>query len=136
MAGTTPGNDDVLAQRRAKGQQLAGKLFAGNPASTPVHRDLMAHTIDHLFGNVWQDERLTLQQRSLVTCTVLVALARESEQHLHFRGARNLGIERDTLEAMITHVAHYAGWPVGVSASRVLNEVWTRMDAEDAEKKA
>jgi alkylhydroperoxidase/carboxymuconolactone decarboxylase family protein YurZ len=25
---------------------------------------------------------------------------------------------------MITHVAHYAGWPVAVSAFRVLDEVW------------
>ena len=49
---------------------------------------------------------------------------------LHFRGARNLGIERSKIEAMITHVAHYAGWPVAVSALRVLGEVWDEMDAQ------
>jgi alkylhydroperoxidase/carboxymuconolactone decarboxylase family protein YurZ len=27
-------------------------------------------------------------------------------------------------------VAHYAGWPVAVSAFRVLDEVWKAMDAE------
>jgi len=117
---------------RDPGRELAGRLFAGNPPGRTVHADLMKHTIDHLFGEVWQDDRLTLQQRSLITCTVLVATGREAEQFLHFRGARNLGIERSTLEAMITHVAHYAGWPVAVSASRVLGEVWDTMDAQAA----
>jgi alkylhydroperoxidase/carboxymuconolactone decarboxylase family protein YurZ len=29
---------------------------------------------------------------------------------------------------MIVHVAHYAGWPVAVSAARTLSEVWNEMD--------
>lgn len=116
---------------REQGRELAGRLFKGAPPTKGVSPDLMAHTIDHLFGDIWQDQRLSLEQRSLVTCTVLVTLARESEQFLHFRGARNLGISRDTLEAMITHVAHYAGWPVAVSASRVLAEVWETMDQQE-----
>ena len=116
--------------RVAAGRELAGRLFAGNPANPAVHRSLARHTIAHLFGDVWQDPALELTQRSLITCAVLVATGREAEQHLHFRGARNLGISRETLEAMITHVAHYAGWPVAVSASRTLAEVWTQMDGE------
>jgi len=28
-------------------------------------------------------------------------------------------------------VAHYAGWPVAVSASRVLGEVWEMMDEQE-----
>ena len=120
---------------RDEGRALAGKLFAGAPPAKGVHTSLMVHTIDHLFGGVWQEPGLTTEQRSLITCTVLVATGRESEQVLHFRGARNLGISRETLEAMITHVAHYAGWPVAVSAARVLSEVWDTMDAEEEAKK-
>lgn len=115
---------------RDEGRALASKLFAGAPPTKGVHKSLMTHTIDHLFGTVWQEPGLALEQRSLVTCAVLVATGRESEQYLHFRGARNLGIARETLEALITHVAHYAGWPVAVSAARVLHEVWETMDAE------
>lgn len=120
---------------RDDGRELAGKLFAGAPPTKGVHRSLMTHTIDHLFGSVWQEPELVTEERSLITCAVLVATGRESEQFLHFRGARNLGIARDKLEAMITHVAHYAGWPVAVSAARVLNEVWETMDAEQATQK-
>jgi 4-carboxymuconolactone decarboxylase len=92
-------------------------------------RALARYTLLHLFGDVWQGDDLAIEERSLVTCAVLVALGRESEQRAHFRGARNLGIPREKLEAMITHVAHYAGWPVAVSASSVLDEVWQDMDA-------
>ena len=90
------------------------------------------HTMAHVFGDVWQGDELSLEERSLVTCAVLTALNREAELRLHVRGARNLGIERSTLEGMMTHVAHYAGWPSGVSALRLLDEVWEAMDAEDA----
>jgi len=115
------------------GRALAGRLFAGNPKVRGIHPELGRHTMEHLFGDVWQNTDLTLEERELVTCAVLVATGRESEQFLHFRGARNLGIPRVKLEAMITHVAHYAGWPVAVSASRVLDEVWETMDRQAAE---
>ena len=122
-------DDDKLQ----KGVGLAMQLFAGLERSAPpMPAELQRHTFEHLFGDVWQGEELELQERSLITCTVLVALARESEQFLHFRAARNLGIERSKLDAMIAHVAHYAGWPVAISAARTLDQVWAEMDAADA----
>jgi 4-carboxymuconolactone decarboxylase len=128
-------SNDNPDPRIALGRELASRLFAGGPPTPAIHKSLARHTVAHLFGDVWQDPTLELQERSLVTCTVLVATGREAEQHLHFRGARNLGISREKLEAMITHVAHYAGWPVAVSASRTLAEVWDTMDKEDAARK-
>jgi 4-carboxymuconolactone decarboxylase len=120
-------------ERTAKGRELVGRLLAGAPRNRPLPPEMNRHTIGHLFGDVWQGEELALQERSLVTCAVLVALGREPEQRLHFRGARNLGIDREKLEAMITHVAHYAGWPVAVGAHRALAEVWDEMDAQQAD---
>jgi 4-carboxymuconolactone decarboxylase len=117
-------------ERLAKGRELAGRLFAGAPGGRRLPPEMTRHTMTHLFGDVWQGEDLALEERELITCTVLVALGRENEQRLHFRAARNLGIERQKLEAMMTHVAHYAGWPVAVSALRVLDEVWEQMDAQ------
>lgn len=117
-------------ERLARGRALAGRLFAGAPPGRRLPAEMARHTMTHLFGDVWQGEDLALEERSLLTCTVLVALGREAEQRLHFRGARNLGIEREKLEAMMTHVAHYAGWPVAVSALRVLDEVWEEMDGQ------
>ena len=122
-----------MSDKLEAGAQLAAQLFAGlTSAPPPLPDNFRNHTLEHLFGDVWQGPELELQERSLITCTVLVALARESEQTLHFRGARNIGISRSKLEAMITHAAHYAGWPVAVSAFGTLDTVWTQMDAEAA----
>jgi alkylhydroperoxidase/carboxymuconolactone decarboxylase family protein YurZ len=33
---------------------------------------------------------------------------------------------------MIAHVAHYAGWPVAISACSVLDKVWKDKDAASA----
>ena len=110
--------------RKQKGLALAKQLFEGSKGFTKLPAALSAYTIEHLFGDVWQQQNLTLQERSIATCTMLVALNREAEQHLHFLGAKNLGVAREKLEAIITHAAHYAGWPWAASASRVLNEVW------------
>ena len=54
---------------------------------------------------------------------------REAELRIHLNGALNLGIEREKLEAVLTHVAHYAGWPVAVSGFRVLEEVCAAREA-------
>ena len=121
---------DTTDDRVAKGRELAARILAGAPPGRRLPKEFMRQTMDNVFGDVWQNEDLELQQRSLITCSVLTALGRETEQRLHFRGARNLGIERRTLEAMINHIAYYAGWPVAVSAMRILDEVWEEMDQQ------
>ncbi len=116
-------------EKREKGIAFFKKLVEGadNPPSLSkgaMPEKFTNYTLEHLFGDVWQGEELSLEQRSLITCTILVALNREAEQRIHFPGAKNLGVKREELEAMITHAAHYAGWPVAASAFRVLAEVW------------
>ncbi|MEO0465658.1 MAG: carboxymuconolactone decarboxylase family protein [Pseudomonadota bacterium] len=116
---------------RAKGQALIQQLIGGIPTNSVMPDDFRDMTLEHLFGGIWQDQRLDFQQRSMITCVSLVALNREAEQRIHFTGAKNLGIPRAQIEAMITHVAHYAGWPCAVSAFRVLKEVWPEDDEDN-----
>jgi len=116
-------------EKREKGIAFFKKLTEGAPNPPSLSKGAMPekfinYTLEHLFGDVWQGDELNLEQRSLITCTILVALNREAEQRIHFPGAKNLGVKREQLEAMITHAAHYAGWPVAASALRVLAEVW------------
>lgn len=114
----------MAEDKASKGMNMLRKLFGENVNAPDLPEDLKRYTVEHLFGDVWQGRDLTTEERSLITCAVLVALGREPEQRIHFRGARNLGIERRKIEALLAHLAHYAGWPVAVSANRNLNEVW------------
>ncbi len=122
------GDKTLDEERFEKGRELAGRLFDGAPQARPLGREMTRHTIGHLFGDVWQGEELSIEERSLITCAVLTALGHEPELRLHIRGARNLAIDKKKLEAMMIHVGHYAGWPAGVKAIRALGDVWDEMD--------
>lgn len=111
-------------ERNAKGRALLERLCGNADAIEDFPPRFRDYTLEHVFGDVWQGEALALEERSLVTCTILVALAREPEQRFHFAAARRLGIPREKLLEMIVHAAHYAGWPNAVGAIRSLNEVW------------
>lgn len=112
--------------RSEKGRELVAKLFrgVGGNARAVMPRSFRDLTIGHLYGEVWLQDDLELAERSLITCTILIALNRPEEQAGHFQVARNLGIPREKLCAVIAHAAYYAGWPNAVGAFRVLNEVW------------
>ena len=112
-------------QDRKKGLEILKKMDLLKNNETPVSKDLLKQIIDMLYGTIWaRTEQLSLQERSMITLTVLVALNRENELKSHLRGAKNLGITKDKIEEMILHVAHYSGFPTAVSASQLLNKVW------------
>lgn len=121
---------DSDEEKMAAGAAIVKKLGLLSKANPTLSDDLRAHTLQALFGTIWTRDGLELETRSLITLTSLIALNREHELKLHFRGARNLGIARETIEEVILHVAHYAGWPVAVTASAVLDGVWKEMDEE------
>ena len=112
-------------QDRKKGLEILKKMDLLKNDETHVSKDLLKQIIDMLYGTIWsRTEQLSLQERSMITLTVLVALNRENELKSHLRGAKNLGITKDKIEEMILHVAHYSGFPTAVSASQLLNKVW------------
>ena len=112
-------------QDRKKGLEILKKMDLLKNDETPVSKDLLKQIIDMLYGTIWsRTEQLSLQERSLITLTVLVALNRENDLKSHLRGAKNLGITKEKIEEMILHVAHYSGFPTAVSASQLLNKVW------------
>jgi 4-carboxymuconolactone decarboxylase len=87
---------------------------------------LMQLTDDVLFGDVWERPQLSKRDRSLITCTALVALGKTEQMTTHFPRAIANGVTKEELIEMITHMAFYAGWPSAVTAAthadHILNE--------------
>ena len=77
-----------------------------------------------LYGEVWPDSALSQRDRSLVTVSALVALNRPDQLRTHIARARENGVTREEMAALITHLAFYAGWPSAVSAVSIANEVF------------
>jgi 4-carboxymuconolactone decarboxylase len=118
-------------ESREKGLKILKKMDLLQNSATPISKDFMAHIVDALYGNIWsRDELISLPERSLITVAVLVALNRENELKMHLRGALNLGVSKGKIEEMILHVAHYSGFPTGVSANQILNDICAEIDKE------
>ena len=118
-------------ESRVKGLKILKKMDLLQNSATPISKDFMAHIVDALYGNIWsRDELISLPERSLITVAVLVALNRENELKIHLRGALNLGVSKEKIEEMILHVAHYSGFPTGVSANQILNDICAEIDKE------
>ena len=107
---------------RKKGLEILKKMDLLKSDETPVSKGLLVQIIDMLYGTIWsKDDLLSLQERSMITLTVLVALNRENELKSHLRGAKNLGIKKEKIEEMILHVAFYSGFPTSVSALSLIH---------------
>ena len=63
-----------------------------------------------LYSDVWTDPALSPRDRSIATVAALVALYRPDELPAHLRRARDNGVTRDEIAALITHLAFYAGF--------------------------
>ena len=80
-------------------------------------------TDDVLFGDIWERPELSKRDRSLITCTALVALGKTEQMKTHFPRAVANGVSKAELIEMITHMAFYSGWPSAVSAAMQAREV-------------
>ena len=76
-----------------------------------------------LFGDIWERPELSKRDRSLITCTALVALGRTEQMAFHFPRAIENGVTKEELIEMITQMAFYAGWPAAFSAIGKAKEV-------------
>ena len=112
----------------AKGAATFEKLLGWKVDPKNVGDDFARVTMGNLFGDIWSRPGLELRERSMITVAALIVLGREPELKFHLRGALNVGISREKIQEMILHLAHYAGWPVAVGASRVAQEVFAEAD--------
>lgn len=106
--------------------QTAGREQLGEFAPMFAHLN-----DDILFGEVWNDETLSLKQRSVLTVATLLASGiSDSSLAYHLNNAKNHGVSREEIAAIITHVGMYAGWPKAWAGFRYAKEIWN--DPDDA----
>jgi len=81
-------------------------------------------TDDVLFEDVWNRERLSARDRSLITCAVLIAGGDSEQLKFHLGRAKENGVTEGELIEAITHLAFYAGWPKAMTAANVAKQVF------------
>ncbi|MBM7711134.1 carboxymuconolactone decarboxylase family protein [Enterococcus xiangfangensis] len=79
---------------------------------------------DVLFGEVWaKEEELSAHDRSMVTCAALLAMS-APQLEAHLKIAKENGVTKEEISAVITHLAFYAGWPKAWSAFSMAKEIF------------
>ena len=101
--------------------QTAGRDALGEFAPEFAH-----FNDDVLFGENWNNEDIDLKTRSIITAVALIAQGiTDSSLKFHLQNAKNHGVTKKEIAAIVTHVAFYAGWPKAWAAFNLAKEVWT-----------
>ena len=87
--------------------------------------DFAHYNDDVLFGENWNNEDIDLKTRCIITVVALMSSGiTDSSLKYHLENAKNAGVTRKEIAAIITHVAFYVGWPKGWSVFNMAKEVW------------
>ena len=117
---------------RKKIVQTAGRDQLGGFA------DQFAHLNDDvLFGEVWNQPDIDVKTRCIITVVSLMASGiTDSSLTYHLQNAKNNGVTKEEIAAIITHATMYVGWPKGWAVFNQAKEIWKEEGQPQSEKEA
>lgn len=112
--------------------QTAGRNDLGTFAPDFAH-----YNDDILFGENWNNGDISHKTRCIITVAALMAAGvTDASLQYHLENAKNAGVTRAEIAAIVTHTAFYTGWPKGWAVFRMAKEVWAEKAPADGEKAA
>ena len=99
---------------------------------------MFAHLNDDiLFGEVWNEETISVKTKCIITVVSLMASGiTDSSLGYHLQNAKNHGVTKEEIAAVITHAAMYCGWPKGWAVFRQAKEIWNEETSAATAKEA
>lgn len=123
------------ADRRKNAIDVMGTLSGGaydpergTNAMVRRHGALGTFGVDHVLGNLWSRPQLSRRDRSLIVVGFLATIGSVDELEAHVHGAVTHGLSRAEVEEVILQVAGYAGFPLAMQATRIVDRVWCQKD--------
>ena len=88
--------------------------------------DVARKLTEYCFGDTWgrPNSALDLKTRRLLTIAALTAMGRERQLRGHISGALNQGISKEEITEALVHLIAYCGFPAGLTALEIANEVF------------
>ena len=110
--------------------QTAGRDNLGSFAPEFAH-----FNDDVLFGENWNNADISLKTRSIITVVALMSQGiTDSSMKHHLQNAKNNGVTKEEIAAVITHTAFYAGWPKAWATFNLAKEIWNEKTPAISEK--
>jgi len=83
--------------------------------------DLMKHTIEYSFGDIYSREILDLKSKEIAVVAALIALGNaEPQLKVHFNAGLNVGCTINELKEIVLQMSGYAGFPASINAMNAL----------------
>ena len=112
--------------------QTAGRRQLGDFAPMFAHLN-----DDVLFGEVWNEAAIDVKTKCIITVVSLMASGiTDSSLGYHLQNAKNNGVTKEEIAAIITHATMYVGWPKGWAVFRMAKEIWNEDAPAWSEKDA
>jgi 4-carboxymuconolactone decarboxylase len=89
---------------------------------------LGSYAVDYVMGDLWSRPQLERRDRSLIVISVLASMGSVEELAAHVQVGLNHGLSREEIDEVVLQVAAYAGYPMAMAASRVVDRVFCRID--------
>lgn len=103
-------------------------VLKGLGATAP---DLGNYVLEFIFGDLYSRPGLDLKTKQILTVTILATLGNAKPQlAYHIKAALNIGISRQEIVDIMTHIAGYAGFPAALNGVATAKEVFAGLDEE------
>ena len=80
---------------------------------------------DVLFGENWNNPDIDLKTRCVITVVALMSSGiTDSSLTYHLQNAKDHGVTKAEIAAIVTHVGFYVGWPKAWAVFRLAKDVW------------
>lgn len=129
--GTTPDGPSSAdrATRRATGLRRMGEVYDFEVSDGPG--DFYGYTLEHLFGDVWEREGLSLRDRRLLLIGMMVGEGLDDVLGIQLDSCLAKGdVNADELREIVIFLAHYAGWPKGAALNSKVEAAIARHAAQ------
>ncbi|KTD08528.1 carboxymuconolactone decarboxylase family protein [Legionella jamestowniensis] len=124
----------MKSDRFERGSKIINSLIEGGEQGVlkglgKTAPDLANYVLEFIFGDLYSRPGLDLKTKQMLTITILATLGNAKPQlGYHINAALNIGISRQEIVDIMTHVAGYAGFPAALNGIATAKEIFSDRD--------
>lgn len=112
--------------RRERGEAMFDEVYGGVVPLQPREQRgaFLNNTVDHLFGEVWTRDALSIRDRRLMILGVAMALGEPGIVEIQLKAALAKGeLTPEQVEEILPFIVNYIGYPRASSLGAILQRV-------------
>lgn len=127
----------MTSERFERGSSIINKLMDNADQAIlkgvgKVAPDLGSYILEFIFGDLYHRDGLDLKTKQILTITILATLGNAKPQlAYHINGGLNIGITKEEIISIMTHIAGYAGFPAALNGVTTAKEVFAEYDLKN-----